>query len=345
MRAAFADAVRCPACRAEHAIESVIEEADAREIRTGALACRRCGHRAPIEDGIVDLMHDPPDFVVREAAGLERFAETMRNDGWTRAQILGLPYEQSGYWYAQAMLMHQVLDEVELPQGARILDVGSNTCWASATFASKGLDVVALDIAAYEMQGLRTAEWWMEDRDVFMERVLGVMFDLPFAPDTFDFVWACEVLHHNHPENLRRTLNEAYRVLRPGGRLIVGNEPLRSLADPKLRPGHDVAEYEGHEHAYLRATYVRAARRAGFDVEVRGPWTRGVFQPNGIGLSDDMPVRKLYGAATVMAMRRSRVARKAYLAARSYLLGETSLHMVCTKPTATGSEARPSPGR
>lgn len=81
MRAAFAQVVRCPACRAEHAVRAAVEEEDEQEIRTGALVCERCGHRAPIEDGIVELMHDPPAFVVQEAAGLERFAETMRNDG------------------------------------------------------------------------------------------------------------------------------------------------------------------------------------------------------------------------------------------------------------------------
>ena len=53
------------------------------------------------------------------------------------------------------------------------------------------------------MQGLRTADWQFEDKGVYFERVLGVMFDLPVrrrARSTY--VWACEVLHHNHRANL-----------------------------------------------------------------------------------------------------------------------------------------------
>ena len=155
--------------------------------------------------------------------------------------------------------------------GETILDLGSNTCWASARFAQRGLAATALDIATHEMQGLRTAEWQFEAKGIFFERVLGVMFDLPFADASFDVVWACEVLHHNHRANLARTLRECHRVLKPGGRLIAGNEPLRTLRTPLLRPGTEVAEFEGHEHAYLRATYTLLARRAGFAVDVRVP--------------------------------------------------------------------------
>ncbi len=250
MRDALLPTLRCPRCRSDGALALEAGTCEVGEIRTGRLRCEACELETRIAEGIVDLLVNPPAFVTREAAGLERFAELMRSDGWDRERVLALPEgEQQGYWYGQSLAIHQTLQSIELRPGTRLLDIGSNTCWASAIFAQHGLDVVALDIATTPMQGLRTADWWFEARQVYFERVLGMMFDLPFASESFDYVWCCEVLHHNHRANLVRTVREAHRVLRPGGRLLVVNEPQRSLRKPMLRPGHDVARFEGHEHA------------------------------------------------------------------------------------------------
>jgi SAM-dependent methyltransferase/uncharacterized protein YbaR (Trm112 family) len=332
MRAEFAERLRCPHCHAERAFDVAVDTSDAREVREGSLVCSRCGHVAGVRNGIIYLLHDPPEFVVLEAAGLERFADFMRRDGWTRQKIMELPYIQDGYWYAQAVLMEQTLDTMPFKAGETILDVGSNTCWATATFAKHGLDATALDISDHQMQGLKTADWQFEDKKVFFERVLGVMFDLPFADASFRYVWCCEVLHHNHRPNLARTYREIYRVLEPGGQLIVANEPLRTLMTPRLDPGHEVAEFHGHEHAYVRASYTRLARRAGFDVDVRGPRYHGIFRPGGIGLSDRMTTPQILKAAAGAIASRHESLRKATLASRAYIRGGTALHMVCTKP-------------
>lgn len=332
MRPGYQDRLRCPRCKADRPFDLSEGESNGTELRTGALTCRRCRHVAAIEDGFVDLMHDPPDFVVREAAGLERFAELMRSDGWDRERVVALPDGGGGYWYSQAVLMDQVLRTCDLQPGETLLDLGSNTCWASAEFARHGLDVTALDISTHVMQGLRTADWQMEDKEVFFERVLAMMFDLPFADGSFDRVFACEVLHHNHRANLARTLRECHRVLRPGGQLIVVNEPFRNVRDPKIRPGHEVAEFEGHEHAYMRFSYTRLARRAGFEVDVRAPWLHGLNVPGEFGLSERMNDRQILSATVAALVRRRPWAMKAILAARAYVTGHTSLHMVCTRP-------------
>ncbi|MDX6677253.1 MAG: hypothetical protein QOE31_1305 [Solirubrobacteraceae bacterium] len=331
MRTDLLSVLRCPRCRAEQSFDCEAHAESDGEVREGELTCRSCGERRAVARGIADLMVDSPDFVLREQAGLDRFADVMRADGWDRERVLKLPDDHSGYWYAQGTLMNQVLDTVPLRAGDWILDVGSNTCWASAKFAERGLKPIALDINANEMQGLATADWWYEDKGLYMERVLGQMFDLPLATGALDWVWCCEVLHHNHRRNLWRTMREMHRVLKPGGSLIVVNETLRNLREPKLDPGKAVAEYEGHEHAYLRRSYVKAARDAGFAVDVRGPRYHTIFGTEQIGLSRRMTARQGFSAAAAHAVRRSERASRAYLAWKAYVAGGTALHMLATK--------------
>jgi len=322
VRETLLDALRCPACHADRALALArTDENGARETREGALACERCGHRAEIRRGVVDLLHKPPEFVAREAAGLGRFAERMRRDGWGRERILNLPHEPDGYWMVQSTSMDQLLSVLDLRPGQRLVDLGSNTCWASAIFAQRGLDVIALDISTHEMQGLYTADWWFEGRGVYFERVLGTMFDLPLADESLDYVFACEVLHHNDRRTLRRTMDEAFRVLRPGGRLLVLNETMRFPLEPKLRPGREVAEYEGYEHAFAFATYYAAARRAGLRRErLLGPiYHRFFWEP-----APRSPVWR--------ALRRSRAGRRAYAAWLTLVRGGVQLSVVFRKP-------------
>jgi 2-polyprenyl-3-methyl-5-hydroxy-6-metoxy-1,4-benzoquinol methylase len=251
MRLDFLDLLRCPRCGSERRFTVDVARADEREIRSGTLTCGSCGYDTAIEDGIVDLLHEPPGFVSREAAGLERVAQQMRDDGWNRERILTLPYDQSGYWFAQGAAMEHLLAVQPFEAGATLLDVGANTCWASNIFAKHGLNVVALDIAATEMQGLATADWWFEESRIYFERVLSSMFNVALASDSFDYVFCCEVLHHNDPTTLRRTFKELYRVLKPGGKLLVINEPLKFLSNLKQDHAQEVAEYDGYEHVYF----------------------------------------------------------------------------------------------
>lgn len=331
MRTALTEDLRCTACGTDGALELAAADEDEREVRGGTLTCGRCGFDYAVEAGIPHLMPDPPEHVTREAAGLQRFADHMQASGWDRERVLNLPNEPSGYWYMQNASFQQLARTVPMEPGARVLDVGSNTCWASNLLARRGQQVVALDIALAEMQGLRTGDWWMEEGCPFFERVLGSMFDLPFAAGSFDYVFCCEVLHHNGPDTLARTFGEIHRVLRPGGRLLVINEPLRTVRDLQRHHAEEVAEFEGNENIYFAPTYLRAARRAGFAIELQDP-------PNLRFFTERLPApgdsARRWDALKVNGMRllqRSRAGRRAYRLYRLLVRGEVALSFVGTK--------------
>jgi SAM-dependent methyltransferase/uncharacterized protein YbaR (Trm112 family) len=321
--------LRCPACHADGTLRLTARARDEREVREGSLTCTRCGRSGEVTHGVAGLLHDPPPFVAREAAGLERFAAVMRADGWDRERVLQLPDEPSPYWHGQRASFDALRATVAFRPGQRLLDVGSNTCWASAAFARDGLQVLALDIAAHELQGLDTAQWWMERDGTHFERLLGVMYDLPVASGTLDHVFCCEVLHHNGAANLRRTLREAHRVLKPGGTLSVIRETLRAPLNPQLHPGREVAEFEGHEHAFLAASYLTAARTAGFRTTVLDPAAHWV-----LGGEPFAPPARRRGAvklAVLDAVRRHAITRRAYRAYLHHVAGTVPLSFVAVK--------------
>jgi ubiquinone/menaquinone biosynthesis C-methylase UbiE len=91
----------------------------------------------------------------------------------------------------------------------------------------------------------------------------GMSYDLPYADGSFDAATSTLMLHHLTPSQRERTLRELWRVLCPGGRLVIADlapphnrlmslagRPLRLLA--KVHPhgkGHAHSDGEGHgEH-------------------------------------------------------------------------------------------------
>lgn len=331
MKAEFARELRCPVCHHDRVMELREAESDAREVREGELRCKACEATFPVHRGVAELLHDPPAYVLAEAAGLERFAADMREGGWNRDLILRLPNLEHGYWYVQARSMHQLLTTVPFQPGQSILDVGSNTCWASNHFAQRGLRPIALDIATAELQGLYTADYFLE-KEVFFERVLGSMDAIPLAASSVDYVYCCQVLHHNDSESLRRTFAEIFRVLRPGGRLLMVNETLKTLRDPHGVHDEAVREYEGYEHAHWALRYRWEATRAGFFTQVAEPHYRSFFGDAEPAIDVHAPRWRARASKLGFGLRRSGPARRAYLAWLNNAWGGVSMNMIATKP-------------
>jgi SAM-dependent methyltransferase len=181
----------------------------------------------------------------------------------------------------------------------RALEIGAGTGYFSLNLLQAGVirDATCTDISPGMVTTLR-ANAGRLGLDVSSLRADAE--SLPFADESFDFVFGHAVLHHL--PNLPRAFAEFHRVLRPGGRIAFAGEPSRAgdrvAALPKrgavaiaplwrrlLRAAPAVSgdlggarDHGDHEleqfvdiHAFAPGDLSRLARRAGFDqVTVRG---------------------------------------------------------------------------
>ena len=115
-----------------------------------------------------------------------------------------------------------LIREARVSAGNRVLDLGCGTgtlllmlAGACPTLELTGIDgdPAILRIAAEKAS---TAGVRLELREAFA-------VDLPFADRTFDRVMSTLVFHHLTTIDKVRALNDAYRVLRPGGMLLVAD--------------------------------------------------------------------------------------------------------------------------
>jgi len=103
------------------------------------------------------------------------------------------------------------------------------------------------------------------DGDVHLQR--GTLYDLPFGHDRFDVVLCNHVIEH--VPDTRRVLAELYRVLRPGGLLIVGvpNEGclMGRVRNRFIQPG--IGRETDHVHFFTAASVSQALQAAGFRIQ------------------------------------------------------------------------------
>jgi SAM-dependent methyltransferase len=149
------------------------------------------------------------------------------------------------------------------------------------------------------------------------------------------------VLHHNDPQGLRRTFAEIFRVLKPGGRLLMVNETLKTRRDPVGVHVEGVEQFEGYEHAHWAAQYRWEAIRAGFATQLIEPSYHWFFRERpaprvGEALRRGWRERRSpAGAAKSAALQTARgtaLGRRAYLAWVLHVAGGTQMSMIATKP-------------
>lgn len=176
-----------------------------------------------------------------------------------------------------ARIAEALITAGRIPPGGHVLEIGVGTGRIALPLLARGVHLSGVDIsprmldrlqAKYD-EGRRSAvvAWGALDARV------ADMTALPFADGRFDAVVAVHVLHLTTA--WRRALDEALRVLAPGGRLLLGQDVSNSDAvgirvqDRWLRiissMGHDPAR----PGAASQAVILDELRRRGLRAEVR----------------------------------------------------------------------------
>ncbi|HOX60793.1 MAG TPA: methyltransferase domain-containing protein [Candidatus Magasanikbacteria bacterium] len=122
--------------------------------------------------------------------------------------------------------------------GKKILDAGAGTGRIALKLANLGADVTALDVSREMLCVLKNKT------KKSIETVVGDAENMLFADESFDIVVAAFlIVHFNNPKYF---FQEVYRVLKPGGVLIVSNINQRKPPEVETRTGKIVIESYYH---------------------------------------------------------------------------------------------------
>ena len=233
-------------------------------------------------------MNDEAD-IRRAYDGSSVAFRALEGAGWGELSNLGfyplyaLPAVALGLGPFQRLLARRSVALVEPRAGMRVLDAGCGRGYTTARLAEAGCDALGLDMlpenvrAASERYGATTrARFAAADVTRLPATAAGVALD----DGSFDAVHCLEVAFHFGAKGRRDFLAESFRVLHPGGRLVLVDFAWRDThpeeierLDPKrlVRDTWRFSEFEPLER------YREAAATAGFRERALYDWTRPVI--------------------------------------------------------------------
>ena len=185
--------------------------------------------------------------------------ENAYKDSWDLNNSLAIHY---GYWdekvktFPESLLrMNEVMAEAaKIETGEKVLDAGCGIGGSSIFLAeSLGCDVTGISLSGRQ---INKAKELVLQKGIESKMRFEMMnyCSTSFAAESFDVVWGCESVCY--ADDKEQFINEAYRLLKPGGRLVVADG--------------FVTDFKNNEHPTIRnwldgwqVNYLETAERFG----------------------------------------------------------------------------------
>ena len=203
MEKRFFRMLACPHCRGE--LKNAVNKA----------VCTRCNTEYPIEEDIPRLLFGEKGLDV-----------VISKKGWD-TQYKKYPLSAIKKYREDSMIVSLEKFLVQYKQYIKrstCLDLGCGIAWSSY-FMSKDADsVVGLDIV---FDALLKSKLLLSSFKAQSNFVQGDLLTLPLKNNIFDFIyWGLSI---QYVKNTRQAIKESYRILKPGGRIVV-SFPVFSLS-------------------------------------------------------------------------------------------------------------------
>jgi ubiquinone/menaquinone biosynthesis C-methylase UbiE/uncharacterized protein YbaR (Trm112 family) len=188
------------------------------------------GHSYPVFDGIpvmlVDDVETTHDYITKTLEKVAAGGDQSQNgtptgstiDEFVQAEI---PYTSGNlYFSVQHKLTRYPIPETRLApgNGERLLDIGCNWGRWSIAASKKGYRTIGLDPS---LDAVLAARRVSRQLGVEPDFVVGDARFLPFLDNSFDTVFSYGVFQHFSKDNVRTSLDEVARVLKPDGNTLV----------------------------------------------------------------------------------------------------------------------------